>query len=101
MAKDKYEEACERAAKEQGVDVVFERLSREGIPCLMAQTGGFVMVVHLPRPEGGYLGITDENEDPASPSYFVCHYADEEDEGRTVYLGLESLDALVTQLRAA
>lgn len=45
--KSEYQIACETAAREQGVDVVIERLAARGIEAALWQTGGYTMCFGL------------------------------------------------------
>lgn len=54
-----YEEACQRATTDQGLDPVTEALSAAGIPHVVEQTGGFTMVVTV-KARNGTFGITDD-----------------------------------------
>ena len=64
-----YADACVAAATAQGLDPVTERLHTETVHYEVEQTGGFTMVVVVPREDGVY-GITADGED----TWLVCWY---------------------------
>jgi len=81
-----YEDACKRAATDQGLDPITDALTAQGIEHRVAQTGGFCMVVEVPLGDSGaYVGITADGPSPERPC-LVCYVSalaaqgEEEDE---------------------
>lgn len=103
-----YEETCRMAATEQGLDPAVEVLKAAGVDVVVEQTGGFCMVAKVYGPVDSWVGITaadfwqpsEEEDDAQPPSYLVCFYSDEEDEG-TVVAEDATLDDLATLVRQA
>jgi len=76
-----YEEACRRAATDQGLDPIVAELAAAGITHHVEQTGGFTMVAVVPlfTTRGAWVGITS-----GDPGWFVVGYDSDEDEGTVV-----------------
>lgn len=74
-----YEEMCRQAATAQGLDPITERLSAEGIPHTIEQTGGFVMVVRIPLAEPAWIGVTAHDDQRGG--WYIARYRDDADEG--------------------
>lgn len=55
-----YENLCEQAATDQGLDPLTEELSRRGVPHGVAQTGGYTMVATVPHGELGLWGVIND-----------------------------------------
>jgi hypothetical protein len=84
--KRSYEEACEDAAKAQGVDVILAKLHGKGIKeAYLWQSGGFTMVVRIDRPDGRYIMANAEG---------VGLYQNEEDVDG-VQIPTDDVDAIV------
>lgn len=76
---DAYDQRCAAAATRQGLDPMTERLRAEGIAHEVAQTGGFIMVIHVAGDGGAYYGITDMREgDGNGDEWLLCYYLDDD-----------------------
>lgn len=93
-----YDARCVTATTEQGLDPVVARLSAEGFPVQVNQTGGFTMVATVTDSrDGRVFGITYYG-----PGFLLCEYpsmafanGEEEHDYRTEV----SLDEIVARLR--
>lgn len=78
-----YNEACEKAATDQGLDPIVEALRSEGFDPIVEQTGGFTMVVYVYANEEHtrWFGITSGETWNGGSGWLVCAYLGLEDEG--------------------
>lgn len=72
-----YQEACQRAATQQGLDPATEALTAAGVPNVTEQTGGMCMVVRVQGEDPGvWIYLTGCECDDCLP-----HYAANDDDG--------------------
>lgn len=99
-----YDEACERAATDQGLDPICDVLRGAGIPHTVDQTGGFTMCVNVPLVEGGtqYLYLTSEDDLVLIGRYWDCLpvYCDGCGDIPDSEYGTVTLDKVVAYVRA-
>lgn len=98
-----YDEACKRAATDQGLDPVVAYLSEQRLPVTIEQTGGFCMVAAVYSESGNYAWISASETE--SDTYLLGIYdRDGEDVGienlvrdasGSYELQLEALPALI------
>lgn len=58
-----YEAACKQALHSQGLDLVLDRLAREGITPDVEQTGGFIMALRYDLNDGTLFVVGGEGTD--------------------------------------
>lgn len=94
VSADGYWDACVRAAQRQGLIPANDALERLfGDDAGLYQSGGFVMVIQVDCPVGGWCWVTYEGrvDDDGNPlddeigSYLVGYYANEDDCEGTSY----------------
>jgi hypothetical protein len=73
-----YQARCRLAATAQGLDPIVDRLTVEGIPHSVQQTGGWVMVIEIPVADHTFIGVTADAVQPGH--WVVVRYAEGEDE---------------------
>lgn len=68
-----YQDACDRAATDQGLDPITAALESAGIPRYVDQTGGFCMTVNIPLREGSthYMYAVDAVDHASGPEGWV------------------------------
>lgn len=92
-----YDKACQNATTSQGLDPLIEALESAEVIHGVAQTGGFCMVVTVPRGEGTWAVVNDGG------SWFAGWYeGDSWDEGgEAIDHHLTSLDAVVSLVQTS
>lgn len=94
---DDYIAACRQAATDQGLDPMAARLTADGVPHEVAQTGGFCMVIEVPTSGEGFISLTRENDPDEPPLWLVVHTPDGEYNDEGIVVG----DAVPTDTAAA
>jgi hypothetical protein len=92
-----YDKACADAATAQGLRPIIDALAAAGIDHEVEQTGGWVMVVTVPTPDGSTYAITHGSTTTGADGYLVCRYTDwqgGEDEGTEVGDDMTTADAV-------
>jgi hypothetical protein len=85
-----YTEACDWHATQQGLDPIAAALKAAGIPHTVDQTGGFVMLVHVPLDEGQgqhWLWLSPSDDDRVCVGEYWDCGDDYHGEGWTEWLG--------------
>jgi hypothetical protein len=91
-----YEDACRKAATDQGLDPVIEALTTAGIDHQVEQTGGFTMVVTVKVPAGTFAITVDG---PYVLGFYTDDSWDAHERDDATYTSHTRLDTLIDRIK--